>query len=64
MPYQTTVEYRIIVYNNLNNSAVSDNQGVFYRYTVILEFPSGVIIAVLIGATLLAAVVIKRRSGS
>jgi glucose/arabinose dehydrogenase len=61
MPYQTTVEYRIIAYDNLNNSAVSDNQGIFYHYTVIPEFPTGVIITVLIGATLLTAIVIKRR---
>jgi glucose/arabinose dehydrogenase len=64
MPYQTTVEYRIIAYDNLNNSAVSDNQGIFYNYTVIPEFPTGVIITVLIGATLLTAIVIKRRKRS
>jgi len=65
MPYQATVEYQIIAYDNFNNSAaVNDNQGLLYRYTVIPEFPSGVIITVLVGATLLTAVVIKRRSRS
>jgi glucose/arabinose dehydrogenase len=64
MPYQTSVEYRITAYDNFNNSAVSDNQGVFYGYTVIPEFPAGVIIAILIVATLLTAVVIKKRRRS
>jgi len=62
MPYQITVEYTIIAYDNFNNSAVSDNQGLLYRYTVIPEFPSGVIFAVLFGSTLLTSVVIKRQS--
>ena len=53
MPNQATVEYRIIAYDNFNNSAVSDNQGLLYRYSVIPEFPSGIIIAVLIGPTCL-----------
>jgi glucose/arabinose dehydrogenase len=64
MPYQATVEYRIIAYDNFNNSAVSDNQGLLYRYIVVPEFPSGAIVAVLIGATLLTAVVIKRRKNA
>jgi len=61
MPYQATVEYRIIAYDTFNNSAVSDDQGLLYRYTVVPEFPAGIIFAVLIGATLLAAAFIKRR---
>lgn len=61
MSYQATVEYRIIAYDNFNNSAVSDNQGLLYSYTVIPEFPLGIIIAVFIGATLLMAAFIKRR---
>jgi glucose/arabinose dehydrogenase len=61
MPYQTSVEYKITAYDNFNNSAVSDNQGVFYNYTVIPEFPSGIIYAILFGATLLMAIIIKKR---
>jgi glucose/arabinose dehydrogenase len=61
MSYQTAVEYKIIAYDNFNNSAVSDNQGVFYNYTVIPEFPTGIIYAILIGATLLTAIIIKRK---
>jgi glucose/arabinose dehydrogenase len=61
MPYQTSVKYKITAYDNFNNSAVSDNQGVFYNYTVIPEFPSGIIYAILIGATLLTAIIIKRK---
>ena len=37
MPNQATVEYRTIAYDNFNNSAVSDNQELLYRYTVIPE---------------------------
>jgi hypothetical protein len=61
MPLQTTVEYRIMAYDNFNNSAVSDNQGAFYRYTVIPEFPSGIFYAVPLGAALLTAMLIKKR---
>ena len=64
MPYQATVEYRITAYDNFNNSAVIDNQGLLYRYTVIPEFPSGVIIAVLMASTLLTAAVVKKRGAS
>jgi glucose/arabinose dehydrogenase len=60
MPYQATVEYQIIAYDNFNNSAVSNNRGLLYSYTVIPEFPSGAILAVLIGSTLLTAAVIKK----
>jgi hypothetical protein len=61
MPLQATVEYRIIAYDNFNNSAVSDNQGAFYRYTVVPEFPSGIIYAIPLGAALLAVIMIKKR---
>jgi hypothetical protein len=64
MPLQVTVEYRIIAYDNFNNSAVSDNQGVFYHYTVIPEFPSGIFYAIPLGAALLAAIIIKKRKAS
>jgi hypothetical protein len=61
MPYQTIVEYKIIAYDNFNNSAVSDNQGLLYSYTVVPEFPSGAVVAVLMASTLLTAAVIKKR---
>jgi glucose/arabinose dehydrogenase len=64
IPYQVTVEYRIIAYDNFNNSAISDNQGLLYRYTVIPEFPSGIIVAVLMASTLLTAAIIKKRGAA
>jgi len=64
MPYQTTVEYKIIAYDNANNSAVSDNQGLLYSYTVVPEFPSAAVLAVLMSSTLLTSVVIKKRKAA
>jgi hypothetical protein len=61
LPYQTFVEYKIIAYDNFNNSAVSDNQGLSYHYTVIPEFSSVIIFVILLGATLLTAIIIKKR---
>ncbi|NWG10330.1 PQQ-dependent sugar dehydrogenase [Candidatus Bathyarchaeota archaeon] len=54
MPYQTQVEYRIIAHDNADNTAVNDNLGLFYTYTVIPEFPSTQIITVLMASTLIA----------
>jgi hypothetical protein len=58
LPYQTVVEYKIVAYDNFNNSAVS---GQLYSYTVIPELSSWAIYAVLIGATLLTTIIIKKR---
>jgi len=56
MPYQTNVRYKIIAYDNSNNSAVKDNNENFYTYTVIPEFSSAAIILLFFVATLIAAV--------
>ena len=61
LPYQTFVEYKIIAYDNFNNSAVNDNQGVFYHYTVIPEFSSVIIYVILLGATLVTAIIIIKK---
>jgi len=58
LSHEASVEYKIIAYDNFNNSAATDNQRVFYRYLVIPEFPSGVIYSILIGATLLTVIII------
>jgi hypothetical protein len=60
LPYQTFVEYRVIAYDNAGNSAVNDNQGFFYSYTVIPEFSPLILSALLFGAGLLVAVIIKK----
>lgn len=54
MPYQTQVKYRIIAHDNADNTAVNDNSGLFYTYTVIPEFSSIQILAVLMAITLIA----------
>ncbi len=56
MPYQTNVRYKIIAYDNSNNSAVNDNDENFYTYIVISEFSSVAIIMVFFVATFVAAV--------
>jgi hypothetical protein len=61
LPNQTTVEYKITAYDNFNNSAVSDNQGLYYHYTVIPEFSSVMICIILMGAASLTAIIIKKR---
>jgi glucose/arabinose dehydrogenase len=60
MPNQTNVKYKIVAYDNFNNSAVNDNTGLYFTYTVIPEFPS-MIVPLLIIATLLAATVHRTR---
>lgn len=61
MPYQATVEYRIVATDNFDNTAVNDNQGLFYKYTVIPEFAAGTMLAALAGATLLTAALLKKQ---
>jgi glucose/arabinose dehydrogenase len=61
MSYQTFVEYKIIAYDNFNNLAVNDNQGLLYSYTVIPELSPWAIYAVLVGATLLTTIIMKKR---
>jgi hypothetical protein len=36
----TQVEYRILAYDNAGNEQIADNQGQYYTYTVVPEFPS------------------------
>jgi hypothetical protein len=61
MPYQTFVGYKIIAYDNFNNAAVNDNQGLLYSYTVIPELSTWAIYAVLVGVSFLTAIIVKKR---
>jgi len=54
------VKYGIMAYDNLNNSAVKNNAGEYYVYTVIPEFPEFMILFFLI-ATLIVAALTKRK---
>ena len=54
------VEYRIIAYDNAGNVALEDNNGQYYTYTVIPEFPS-ITILLLMLIVLSTIVSVKRK---
>lgn len=56
----THVQYEIVAYDNLDNSAVENNAGEYYVYNVIPEF-QGLMISIFMIATLFAAVLAKKR---
>ena len=55
----TQVRYKIIAYDNAGNSAVSDNAGHYYGYSVVPEFPTA--ISTLLLVFLLTAIVLITR---
>lgn len=61
MPYQTNVRYKIIAYDNSNNSAINDNSENFYTYIVVPEFSSASILLLFFMATLIATVARARK---
>lgn len=56
----THVQYEIVAYDSLDNSAVENNAGEYYVYNVIPEF-QGLMISTFMIATLFAAVLAKKR---
>lgn len=62
MPYQTNVKYLIIAYDSFNNSALNDNSGFHFTYTVIPEFPSLIAPLLFMITTLLIAIVYRKSS--
>jgi hypothetical protein len=60
----TWVTYKIIAYDNNGNQAINDNHGYYYVYHVIPEFPSLIILPLLMITTLLAVIVYKRKNSS
>jgi parallel beta-helix repeat protein len=54
-PAGTHVQYKIIAYDNIGNPAVEDNAGSYYVYTVIPEFPSAIVLLLLMLFTLITA---------
>jgi len=58
---ETYVKYRIVAYDNAENMAVEDNAGQYYAYTVIPEFPSSLILLLVMVLSVLAVVLIKRK---
>jgi hypothetical protein len=62
----TVVKYKIIAYDNAGNSVTKDNNGYYYTYQVIPEFPSTVALAVFLLTTLIATALLitKRKSAN
>jgi hypothetical protein len=60
----TWVTYKIIAYDNNGNQAINDNHGYYYVYHVIPEFPSLIILPLLMITTLLVVTVYKRKNSS
>lgn len=60
----TWVTYKIIAYDNNENQAINDNHGYYYIYHIIPEFPSLIILPLLMITTLLAVIVYKRKNSS
>ena len=58
---ETYVKYKIVAYDNAENMAVEDNAGQYYTYTVIPEFPSSLILLLVMVLSVLAVVLAKRK---
>jgi len=57
----TLVKYKITAYDNAENFRVEDNNGTYYAYTVIPEFPSTMILSLFVLTTLIATVLLKKK---
>jgi parallel beta-helix repeat protein len=57
----TWVSYKIVAYDNAGNNATKDNNGYYYKYHVIPEFPSTIILPLLMLTTLIATVLLKKK---
>jgi nitrous oxidase accessory protein len=57
----TVVKYKIIAYDNAGNSAIKDNNGYYYTYQVIPEFPSPIILLLFTLTTLISVIFVKER---
>jgi hypothetical protein len=57
----TLVKYKITAYDNAGNHKVEDNNGYYYVYTVIPEFPSTMILSLFMLTTLIVTVLLKKK---
>ena len=61
LPYCTNVTYVIIAEDNFNNTITTEEMGYEYKYHVIPEFPSQIVLPLLATATLLTILIRKRK---
>jgi len=61
LPYCTNVTYIIIAEDNFNNTVTTEEMGYEYKYHVIPEFPSQIVLPLLATATLLTILIRKRK---
>jgi hypothetical protein len=57
--YSTWVTYKIIAYDNAGNNATKDNNGYGYKYHVIPEYPSTLILVFIMATTLITTSILK-----
>ena len=57
----TWVTYKIIAYDNSGNNAIKDNNGYGYKYHVIPEYPSIIILTIFMLTTTVLAVLTRNR---
>ncbi|MEM2971436.1 MAG: right-handed parallel beta-helix repeat-containing protein [Candidatus Bathyarchaeia archaeon] len=57
--YCTWVSYKIVAYDNAGTNATKDNLGYYYKYHVIPEFPSAIIMPLFLTSILLIAIFSK-----
>jgi len=58
------LKYKIIVYDNAGNIKIEDNDGQYYTYTVIPEFPLTLILALFMTVTSIATTLLKAKRRS
>jgi parallel beta-helix repeat protein len=57
----TWVTYKIIAYDNAGNNATKDNNGFYYKYHVIPEYPTVTILTIPLLSTTLIIILIKKK---
>ena len=60
----TWITYRIIAYDNSGNQTTKDNNGYGYKYQVVPEFTSSLILTLLTSTTLSATILLKKKKKS
>ncbi len=60
-PYGTNVTYVIIAEDIVNNTITTEDLGYEYKYSVVPEFPSAMLTPLFMVATLVAAIICRRK---